>query len=428
MTRSIPRLLPIALVLFLAINAGATQYKVIYTFQNISDAYIPEAQLIADSSGNLYGVSQFGGTHGLGTVFELSPTGDTWTESILYSFTGGADGEEPIARLALDSQGNLYGTAEAGGDASCTSFHGYCGTLFEISPQAGGTWTETTLVQFTGSNGLQPIAGLTFDAAGNLYGTTRFGGANGGGEVFELSPNGSGGWTQTIVHSFSANAQGYEPNSDLVFDSDGNLFGTTAYGGLLADCLVNVGCGTVFRLSPQSGGTWTETTLDAFNGKDGQLPTQVTFDPSGNLIGVTPYGGVGTCPALIVPGCGELFEIKASGGAKIIHQFQAEPVATPNNVVIDSSGNIYGTSFAGGFNTCGINQPCGTIYEASPQPNGGYAFSLLYKFPGKSANGFWPYAALTIDSKGNIYGTTANGGNLNCGIGGGCGVVFQIIP
>jgi uncharacterized repeat protein (TIGR03803 family) len=428
MTRSIPRLLPIALILFFAAYASATQYKVIYTFQNTTDAYIPEAQLISDSAGNLYGVSRFGGVNDRGTVFELSPNGDTWTERILYSFTGGTDGATPVSRLVLDAQGNLYGTNESDGDATCTSMYGYCGTVFELSPGPNGTWTETTLVEFTGSNGREPMGGLTFDGAGNLYGTTVFGGANGWGQVFELSPNGNGTWTQTTVHSFNNDQNGYEPASDLVFDSQGNLYGTTQYGGLLADCQAPLGCGAVFKLSPQAGGTWTETTLAAFNGKDGQLPTQVIFDPSGDLIGVTRFGGVGPCEGFIVPGCGGLFELTASGGAKIIREFQAEPVATPNNVVIDTAGNIYGTSFGGGDNTCGINQPCGTIYEASPKPGGGYTFNLLYKFPGETANGFWPYAALTIDSQGNIYGTTGNGGNLNCGIAGGCGVVFQIIP
>jgi uncharacterized repeat protein (TIGR03803 family) len=423
-----------ALMLIFAACAAASQYKVIYTFQNTSDAYTPQSQMIADASGNLYGVTQFGGAHGLGTVFELSPNANgTWSESILYSFAESTDGGQPWAGLVMDKNGNLYGTTSAGGNASCTPIHGFCGTTFELSPNSNGTWTETVLVDFTGDNGLTPDGALTLDSAGNLYGTTEGGGSGGWGTVFELSPNGDGTWTQNILHNFGLDGNGSKPFSNLIFDSKGNLWGTTADGGLLADCLEGYGCGAIFEMTPQSGGGWTEQTILAFDGKNGTPPAGLTFDASGNLFGMTPFGGIGDCSGLIINGCGGLFELTlASDGSfspKIIRQFRSQPIAEPNNIVVDAAGNIYGTSFAGGVNTCGgANLACGTIYKATPNASGGYGFSELYEFPGESDNGFWPYAALTIDNAGNIYGSTGNGGNLSCGISGGCGVVFQIIP
>ncbi|HVI06684.1 MAG TPA: choice-of-anchor tandem repeat GloVer-containing protein [Candidatus Binatia bacterium] len=421
------------LTLTLAASAAATQYKVIYTFQNLSDAYQPQTQMIADGAGNLYGVTQFGGAHGLGTVFELSPgSNGTWTEKILYSFAEGTDGGQPWAGVVMDKNGNLYGTTSAGGDASCTPIHGYCGVAYELSPNSNGTWTETVLVDFTGDNGLTPYGNLILDGAGNLYGTTQGGGPNGWGIVFELSPNGDGTWSENILHGFGKDGNGAKPYSNLVFDAQGNLWGTTTDGGLLADCLYQYGCGTVFEMTPQAGGGWSEKAVLAFDGGNGATPAGLIFDASGDVFGTTYYGGPGSCSGLVVGGCGEIFELVAGNGSykpRIIQQFQKEPVAQPQGIIFDSQGNMYGTSFYGGVNTCaGANQPCGTIYKGAPNGRGGFTFSVLYDFPGESTNGFWPYAPLTIDGAGNIYGSTGNGGNLSCGISGGCGVVYQIIP
>ncbi len=421
-----------ALFLTFVGSAMAGQYKVIYTFQSTSDAYTPQTQMIADAAGNLYGTTQFGGAHGLGTVFELSPSGDgTWTESILYSFAEGTDGGQPWTGVVMDKKGNLYGTTSAGGNASCGPIHGFCGTVYELSPNGNGTWTETVLVDFTYDNGLTPYGSLILDNAGNLYGTTEAGGADGWGTVFELSPDGDGTWTQTILHSFGIDNNGAKPSSNLLFDAQGNLWGTTSLGGLLHDCLENYGCGTIFEMSPESGGSWSEKPVLAFNSKNGSPPNGLILDASGDLFGVTPYGGLGTCDGFIVDGCGEIFELVSSSSGfqpRIIRQFTNDPVAVPNGIAMDSQGNIYGTSFEGGAKTCGINQPCGTIYKAALQGDGSYQFSVLYEFPGEGAQGFWPYAPLTIDGAGNIYGSTGNGGNLSCGIAGGCGVVFQVIP
>ena len=425
-------LLTVAIVLLaFATSAAASTYKVIFTFQGGTDANFPKGAMIADASGNLYGTTEFGGTHGLGTVFKLTNSAGVWSESVLYSFSGGTDGGQPGARLVMDAAGNLYGTAEGGGDPTCIQLHGFCGVVFELSPNQNGTWTESVLHTFEGPDGNEPLGGLIFDGNGNLYGTTFFGGSAGWGTVFELSPNGDGTWTQTILHDFALDANGAKPDSDLVFDAGGNLYGTTNIGGILNACLTGFGCGTVFKLAP-SGGTWTESVLLRFRGTDGDAPTGVTFDPFGHLFGVTPDGGSGPCTGLIINGCGGVFELSSTASGlfqhKIVRQFQSTPVAAPDNVVTDAAGNIFGASLFGGLKNCSNGaEQCGTIYELSPKSSGGFSLSVLYEFTGQ-ADGFWPYAALTIDRSGNIYGTTGNGGNLKCGISGGCGVVFQIIP
>ncbi|MFY9743666.1 MAG: choice-of-anchor tandem repeat GloVer-containing protein [Candidatus Sulfotelmatobacter sp.] len=420
-----------ALVLIAASSASASQYKVIYTFQSTSGAYDLQTQMIADAAGNLYGVSQFGGANGLGAVFELSPNSKgIWTENILHSFSGG-DGDEPLAALIMDKNGNLYGTTLAGGASSCESPDNICGTVYQLSPNGDGTWTETVLVDFIGDNGLSPDGSLVFDGAGNLYGTTTLGGANGWGTVFELSPNGDGTWTENVLHSFGLDANGSEPDSNLLLDTQGNLWGTTAVGGILQDCPRSDGCGTIFEMTPQLGGGWLEKVVLTFNGKNGIGPMGLTFDPSGNVFGYTTNGGVGTCSEYRGNGCGEIFELVASTGytPRMIVQFANEPVAVPVGIVFDFLGNLYGTSLGGGHPTCGSPQLfCGTIFKGTPNLSSGYTFNVLYDFPGQTSNGFKPGAPLTIDSAGNIYGSTAFGGNPNCGINGGCGVVFQITP
>jgi uncharacterized repeat protein (TIGR03803 family) len=301
-----------ALTLTLASSASASTYKVIYTFQGGNDGEQPDAAMIADASGNLYGTTEFGGSQRYGVVFKLTPgAGGTWTESVLYGFSDGTDGGQPLAGVVMDSAGNLYGTAESGGDANCVALHGYCGVVYELSPNSNGTWTETVLVNFTDPNGLLPSAGLTIDAAGNLYGTTIYGGKYGYGTVFELSKQ-NGTWTQTILHSFSLK-DGFQPNSTLIFDSAGNLYGTTASGGGGTTVCYD-GCGTVFELIPQSGGTWSIQQLHSFSGKNGAVPSGVVFDSLGNLFGATFYGGNGNCTGLGASGCGLVYELSPISG------------------------------------------------------------------------------------------------------------------
>jgi len=423
----------VCLLLLLAALAStmhAQSYKVIYTFQGGNDGEEPYAAMISDSAGNLYGTTEFGGNQRFGTVFKLTAgAGGTWTESVLYSFSDGSDGGQPEAGLVMDGAGNLYGTTTAGGDATCVTLHGFCGVVYKVSPNLDGTWTESVLLNFTGANGLDPAAGLTLDSAGNLYGTTTSGGTTGYGTVFELSPNSDGTWSESILHNFNDH-DGRQPASRLLFDSAGDLYGTTFSGGNLTDCS-GFGCGAVFELTPVTGGSWSIQVLHRFSGTNGATPVGVTFDSSGNLLGATAYGGAGPCTGLAVSGCGLIYQLSpVSGGSwqeKIIGNFTGASVINPNAIVLDNAGNLYGTSLFGGLKTCNSGQGCGTIYKLAPAVGGGWTFTGLYGF-GLNKNGGFPYAALTIDGAGNIYGTTGAGGNLHCESTGGCGVVFQITP
>ncbi|MGA2904820.1 MAG: choice-of-anchor tandem repeat GloVer-containing protein, partial [Candidatus Korobacteraceae bacterium] len=253
---------------------------VLHNFDNNgADGVDSSAGLIFDAGGNLYGTTQLGGTYNNGTVFKVSPGEGGWTETVLYSFGSVNDGGTPIAGLMLDAVGNLYGTTWGGGTY-------YYGTAFEVTPTTGGGWTEQVLHNFgNGTDGRYLSAGLIFDAAGNLYGTTAAGGTYSyGGTAFELTPNGSGNWTEQVLYNFCPDwpncADGYYPYAGLIFDAAGNLYGTTSYGG--------TGGGTVFELTPAAGGGWTETVLLNFNGTDGAYPyAGLIFDAAGNLYGTT---------------------------------------------------------------------------------------------------------------------------------------------
>jgi uncharacterized repeat protein (TIGR03803 family) len=270
--------------------------------------------LILDGAGNLYGTTVYGGVYiAGGTVFELPPKGGGWTEKVLLSFGNGTDGILPTGGLIFDKAGNLYGTTSLGGNLSCSEG---CGTVFELMPQKGGGWTEKVLHEFTGNDGELPEAGVVF-AAGNLYGTTVFGGSAcaGCGTVFELIPQKGGNWTEKVLHSFRDNRKdGYEPTAGVLLDAKGNVYGTTYYGGSGTCKETNgVGCGTVFELLSAAGGRWTEKLLHAFsnNGKDGVGPSAgLIVDASGNFYGTTYYGGNGTCKDTNGTGCGTVFEIK----------------------------------------------------------------------------------------------------------------------
>jgi uncharacterized repeat protein (TIGR03803 family) len=247
-------------------EAQAGLEQVLYAFQSSPDGSLPSGPLIFDSKGDLYGTT-YGGGAGYGIVFEVGPSGSGgWKETILYTFQGGSDGANPNAGLIFDQAGNLYGTTSAGGANKD-------GTVFELSPSGSGEWTETVLYSFgaSSSDGAFPSSSLIFDGLGNLYGTTQGGGVSsycgsgGCGTVFELSPNGSGGWKETVLYSFGANSSdGSQPNSPLTFDRKGNLYGTTPGGGNSCEELLFNGCGTVFELSPNGSGGWTETVYITF--------------------------------------------------------------------------------------------------------------------------------------------------------------------
>jgi len=244
--------------------------------------------LLLDGRGNLYGITKYGGTSGEGTVFQLTPSAQGWKESILKNFIlRDAGGLDPSGNLIFDKAGNLYGTTLFGGNLSGCPGAG-CGTVYELTPGQEGKWTETVLYAPPDAyHGSYPTGGLVFDASGNLYGADLQ-------EIFELRPSG-GARTKNAIHTFTGTPDGYQPNGNLIFDKAGNLYGTTYIGGTGTGATCDSeGCGTVFELSPRGDGTWNESILHSFseNGTDGYLTyASVILGPGGVLYGTAPLGG-----------------------------------------------------------------------------------------------------------------------------------------
>jgi uncharacterized repeat protein (TIGR03803 family) len=391
--------------------------KVLYSFGNGPDGDIPNAGLILDAAGNLYGTTTVSdGIYGPGVVFELTPTaGGGWTEKVLYNFCSQnncTDGSLPYASLIFDAAGNLYGTTAYGGDYGS-------GTAFELTPTAGGGWAEKVLYSFGGN----PFSGLIFDAAGNLYGTTYWGGTYGQGTAFELTPTPGGGWTETVLHSFILNGtDGAYPYAGLIFDAAGNLYGTTYWGGTWVSC--GYGCGTVYELTPAAGGDWTETVLHSFGIENIRDPNGyhpgagLIFDAAGNLYGTTQRGDGTGCGGA---GCGTVFELTPTAGGgwteKVLHGFGngtdgAEPYA---GLIFDVAGDLYGTTTGGG------DYGHGTVFELAPTAGGDWTETVLYSF-GNGTDGANPDAGLIFDKNGSLYGTTTGGGTY------GGGTVFELSP
>jgi len=266
--------------------------KVLYRFSGGADGGGPNGNLIFDSKGKFYGATLVGGL-GYGTVFEMSPSGGSWTESVLWAFPGGHDAAYPQYGAVFDPAGNLYGTTEEGGA-------NHDGTVFQLTHSQGGGWNETLLYQFnsTGDSGNIPDSSLWLDASGNLYGGTDTGGAGGCGTVYELMPQG-GNWAFSVIQSFSGGLGCGGPWSELTMDGAGNLYGVTFRSGAY-------GKGVVFKLTPAAGG-WTYTSLHDFTGgSDGALPSVLLIGPDGNLYGGAAAGAGQGCGG---SGCGVLFEI-----------------------------------------------------------------------------------------------------------------------
>lgn len=322
------------------------------------------------------------------------------------------DGESPFAPVTL-VKGTLYGTTQNGGGSQAA------GTVYEVSRNSSGRWTGKVLLSFSytpyAPGGYAPQGGLVADAAGNLYGTTWGGGIYDYGVVFKLAPDGKGGWTETTLHAFNG-TDGNQAVASLIFDQAGNLYGTTLIGGSRFG-----GNGNVFRLSPNSDGTWTETVLFKFNGENGSHPMgALTFDAAGNLYGTTDVGGAHNY-------FGNVYKLTRGKHGKwtetVLHSFNgADGGYGIGNVVFDTAGNLYGTTFGGGGTACEFG--CGVVFELSPNSNGAWTYTVLYRFSGGS-DGADPYAGLTIDDTGNLYGTTGFGGNFSV-CGDGCGVVFKL--
>jgi uncharacterized repeat protein (TIGR03803 family) len=329
------------------------------------------------------------------------------TETILHNFQqNNVDGFWPSSPLIFDASGNIYGTTGEGG-----AFADPYGTVFQMKPAGGGSWDEVVLHSFNndGIDGWGAYSGAAFDASGNIFGATGYGGAYGvpggiGGTVYELV-RGPGGFTEKVIHSFGNGTDGNRPESKPVFDSAGNIYGTTLYGG-------TYGLGTVFELKPTPSGVWNEKILLNFNGTNGSTPSVLMFDGTGNLYGTAGGGAFGG---------GVTYELMPrSGGVwiqKILHNFRSDGTdgMSPGPLVFDTAGNLYGTTFYGGS----LNE--GTVYKLTPS-GGSWPESILHVFTDGSGDCYWPDGDLLINASGSLYATCAYGGNY------GYGTVFKFSP
>jgi hypothetical protein len=467
-TSSRTRRLTTALFVLLALAlpaSAAWKEKVLYSFTGGSDGSTPAGGVVFDSTGNLYGANILGGAKGsgcpsggCGVVFEISPPkqkGGAWTQATIYTFQGfnqGNDGFSPYGGLIIDAKGNLYGTTAYGGTGSCTLLGGRwgCGTAYELSPpqQKGGKWTEKILYSLQGGkDGYFAWGDLVFDANGNLYGATQFGGGKGtscnilyGGQcgtVFEISPpkTKGGKWTEKVLHSFAGGTRGEKssdgatPNGGLILDSKGVVYGTTYYGGDNAgNCgggVNGIGCGTVFELLPPKakGGAWAEAVLHRFGlDQDGSNPADgMVFGEDGNPYGTTYYGPPNDY--------GTIFVLTKHSGRpsawteSVLYRFKdGKDGANPaGRLIFDRDGNLYGTAERGTWTSV-----YGDVFKLKA-PTGQasrWTLDVLHGFATRSGGGN-PSARLVSDANGNYYSTTGGGGGPKCGT---CGIVFEVSP
>jgi uncharacterized repeat protein (TIGR03803 family) len=389
-----------------ALAAGSTE-RVLYRFKGGSDGSAPLAGLIADTAGNLYGTTSSGGAGscqgGCGTVFELSPAaGGGWTETILYSFTGGSDGATPEAGLVFDTAGNLYGTTIYGGASDD-------GTIFQLTAPAtrGSAWTLNVLHSFIGRiDGKYSLGSLVFDPAGNLYGPTLFGGRFGGGTVFQLAaPAAPGGvWTLNVLHSFKGVNDGIDPAGSLMLDKQGALYGTT-YSG------------QVFKEVPPAPGhtAWTLRVLYSFNSVFGLSGGALIAGTKGVLYGATQQGGSANRGIVF-----RLTPPVTRGGAwteKTLYEFSggSDGEFPLNGLTADKAGNLYGATQIGG------GSGLGTVFKLTPTQHGPWTKTTLHNFTG-GRDGSSPGAGPIFGRQGMLYGTTVHGGLSDHG------VVFKVAP
>jgi len=412
-------------VLFLVAAHGPAQtspaFTTLHIFTGSPDGAEPYAS-VAGKDGVLYGTTLSGGANNFGTVFSLTPPaspGGAWSEQVLYSFTGGSDGGEPAASLLIGGRGILYGTTTFGGDNG--------GTIFALIPPAlaGGAWTEKTIYAFpTFYTGYDPSAALV-NSAGVLYGTARYGAGgpgSGDGAVFSLSPPASpgGAWTEKVLHIFMGASDGSQPES-LVFGHDGVLYGETGVGG-------PGGWGTVYSLTPPAspGGSWTEQVLYSFTGgSDGSEPSGLRVAADGVLYGTASIGGLTGCEI----GCGVVFSLTPPGSPdgswteQTLYQFTGgtDGGVPFGGVVIGQEGRLYGTTSSYG------ELGGGTVWELAPPAAGGpWALKVLHAFSYKE--GDFSYAGLWMGNRGALYGTTYVGGASVVVCPPACGAAFSVIP
>ena len=391
----------------------AQTYSVIHSFTGGPGGKAPNAGVTIRENA-LYGTTLGNPyqNYDCGTAYQLIHSGSNWSFSTLVALGNNCS---PYARVVIGPDGHLYGTSWAGGVD-------HQGTVFKLTPPAGICrtlacyWTVTDVHEFrTNNDGWEPAGGdLIWDQQGNIYGTTYFGGEPFVyGTAFELTPSGNG-YTESILHDFSGEDDGLYPASGLVFDNNGNLFGTTE-GSIPGNA------GNVFELTYAPGVGWTEHPLYQFqNGSDGKWPVGgLIFDSAGNLYGTTSSGGNG--------GGGTVFELSPSGDTwtfKLLYSFSG-----PNSycgslaaLAIDGAGNLYGTTNCDGL----YNN--GNVFKLSHTQNG-WVYSSLYDFTG-ATDGGGAISNVSIDTDGTLYGTTSEGGDMNCkgAFGSGCGVVWMIKP
>jgi len=413
-----------ALTMLAMQSAQAQMFTVLHNFTGGQDGDSPLAGLAMDAGGNLYGTTSIGG-RGVGTVFKLSYKGSGWIFTPLYAFEGVSDGASPSTGVVIASNGSLYGTTEYGGIQSCDRIYGGCGTIYSLGPAAHfspnlfAPWTETVLYRFVGGSSGKFPSGVVLDQSGDIFGTAAQGGAAGCppigscGTVFELTHSVGGGWTGSTIYTFTGGNDGGTP-AGLIFDRDGNLYGTAGSGGYTGGNCRAQGCGVVYELM-RSGSNWLEKTLYSFQGAgDGELPEGgLILDGSGNLYGTTAEAGLGG---------GTVFALTPSNGNwifTVLYAFtdRGEPISS---LAMDASGNLYGTTVVGGpFQK-------GSVFKLTPS-NGSWTYMSLHDFTGGSDGGY-PVSNVVFDVRGNLYGTASEGGNLSDCNGTGCGVVWEITP
>lgn len=400
---AIPMILAVGLFT-LTTAASAQTEKVLHNFSISGNAFDPDGGVVFDRAGNLYSTAEFGGQGG-GAVFELKHgSAGRWTEQTLHGFS--SKNMYALGGVVIDSAGNLYGSTLYGGAYGV-------GMLFELTPNKDGSWTKKTIHVFgKGKDGFGPSGSLILDSAGNLYGAAGGGGLYGGGTIYELVPNGRGSWNEKILYNFREGADAQNPNG-VVFDSAGNIFGASGLGGAN-------GVGAVFELQLTAGGTWTERVLYSFknDGIDGSFPFDtVAVDSAGNVFGSTFSGGLYNWGAVFELTRG----VNGTWEETVIHNFNfdgVDGIEPHSGVVFDKAGNLYGTTFDGGGNP-EVDTGNGTVYKLTPEADGTWTETIVHSF-GAGNDGGSPEYNVTFDSSGNLYGTTLGGGT------GGEGTVWKI--
>jgi uncharacterized repeat protein (TIGR03803 family) len=390
------RLGAVAALLLATVAAHAVNERVIYNLPGGSaGGSNPYSKLIVTASGLIYGTAASGGVKNYGTIFELNPkAGGGWNARTIHFFKGGSEGTTPIGSIVFDAAGNLYGVTSANGG----------GTVYQLSPNGNGSWTLHTIYSFQGyPNANTPYAGLTIDASGNLYGTTNSGGANGVGAIYKLSPNGDGTWTESLLYSLgSFSGDGEYTWAEPVFDAAGNIYGTTVLGG-------TYGSGTVYKLSPNSDGTWTEKVLYSFTGQSDQgIPkAAVWLDSSGNVFGTASADGTSQA--------GGVFELSPNSDGsyteKTLHIFGGlkDGERPFSGLTPDATGNLYGTTYIGGA----IGAGC--VYRMHAGAGGSWSENVVYSFTG-ATDGNAPGIGVTLGNGGVFYGGTSDGGSAQMGV------------